>query len=168
MFRILNLLNRLIYLLKLMTGSLFFHLQYVYNNTSLEKFKLGYFKKKETDPNVLKKYSKDPNKTEYLMTKKIPFCFHAFTDFSNTKYLESIFVLENQIEINIWKTLGKISSQVNMIVHEDITKNQTILKAVFNCINIPIFFNSTIKKYITQEFYNEREKETKIIASNNK
>ena len=151
-----------------MKEGLFFYLQYVYHNTSLEKFKLGYFKKKETDPNVLKKYSRDTNKTEYLMTKTIPFCFHIFTDVSNTEYLESIFVLEDQLEINIWKTLGKISSQVNMIVYENISKNQTILKAVFNCINIPIFFNSTIKKYITQEFYNEREKETEIIASNNK
>ena len=101
------------------------------------------------------------------MKKTIPYYFRLFIEVSEIEFQESISISEHQIEINVWKNLGRISSQVNMIISEDVSKKRTFLKAVFNCNNIPSLFTSTIRNYITQEFIKEREEEEQIITSNN-
>ena len=149
-----------------MGRNLFFYSQYIYQNITLKDFISGYFKKKEQDQNVLKVYCKSSTKTEYLMKKTIPYCFQLFSEVSDMEFQESISISEHQVEINVWKNRGEISSQVNMIIFEDVFKKQTILKAVFNCTNIPSLLRSKIRNYITQEFVKEREKEEQIIKSN--
>ena len=150
-----------------MGENLFFYSQYIYKNITLKDFTSGYFKKKEQDQNVLKVTCHNLNKREYLMKRTIPYYLQLFSDVSNMEFQESISISEDQVEINIWKNLGEISSQINMIIFEDASKKQTILKAVFNCTNIPLLLRSKVRSYITQEFVKERKKEEQIISSNN-
>ena len=138
-----------------METNLTFHLHYTYKKITLQQFISGYLIRKEIDQNVLKVVNQDSDKIEYLISKKIPCYIKLFLNISNIEYLESVHMLENKAEVNVWQTLGNISSQANMTITENNSSNETTILVVFKVNNISSLFKSKIKSYIIDEFNKE-------------
>lgn len=149
-----------------METNLSFHLHYTYKSTSLGDFISKYLWKKKSDKGVLKVTQIDNNRTEFLISKKIPYYLRVFLHISKVEYLELVHTHEDSAEISVWQSLGSITSQVNITITEDKSSNETVMIVLFNVNNIKSMFHSSIKSYIKSEFDKEILEISKALSSN--
>lgn len=138
-----------------METELTFHLHYTFKKITLQEFISGYKLRKKKDPHILKVIKNGCNKTEYLISKKIPYYLRLFLHVSKIEYLESMCFQEDKVEINVWQTLGSISSRANATVTYNDFSNEIVMSVLFKLNNIPDLFKSNIKSYIVDEFQKE-------------
>lgn len=149
-----------------MEANLSFHFHYTFEDTTLKDFISVYLLKKKNDQGLLKETQKDNNRVEFLISKKIPYYLRLFLHISKVEYLESLHILEDKAEVNVWQSLGDITSRVNMNITENKLTNETVLVVIFNVNNTQSMFQSTIKSYIKNEFDKEMKEISKMISSN--
>ena len=149
-----------------MEANLSFHFHYTFEDTTLKDFISVYLLKKKNDQGLLKETQKDNNRIEFLISKKIPYYLRLFLHISKVEYLESLHILEDKAEVNVWQSLGDITSRVNMNITENKLTNETVLVVIFNVNNTQSMFQSSIKSYIKNEFDKEMKDISKMISSN--
>lgn len=147
-----------------MGDSLIFNLYHVFQNVKIDVFMEAYIEriKKSVNPIVKKIIKNNDNQYEIIFSKKMPDFLHNFFNINSIDYTEKICKKNENVEISTFQNIGMYNFKCLTIVKYD--KNQNIiLNSLINVNRFPYILQTILKKYIENNFKNDRNIEENIL-----
>ena len=147
-----------------MGDSLIFNLYHVFKNVKIDVFMEAYIEriKKSVNPIVKKIVKNNDNQYEIIFSKKMPDFLHNFLNINTIDYTEKICKKNENVEISTFQNIGMYNFKCLTIVKYDENQN-IILNSLINVNRFPYILQTILKKYIENNFKNDRNIEENIL-----